>query len=87
MRGNIYRSGRRRAGSVLLVVGAALAFGLAVVLASASSALAKSTAVHARSSAPAASHSPTMKLPSATKGTPAVKVPVVIARTAGHKIA
>jgi len=82
MRGNIYRSGRRRAGSVLLIVGAALAFGLAVVLASASSALAKSTTVHARSlvhvqsPAAAASHSPTVRLR-----------PVVIARTAGHKIA
>ncbi|HTT28089.1 MAG TPA: hypothetical protein VMG37_06745 [Solirubrobacteraceae bacterium] len=86
MRGNIYRSGRRRAASVLLVAGATLAFGLAVVLASASSALAKSAAVHARPSV-AASHSPTVKLPSAAKGTSAVKLPVVIARTAGHKIA
>jgi hypothetical protein len=87
MRGNIYRSGRRRAGSVLLVVGATLAFGLAVVLASASSALAKSTAVHARASV-AASHSTTVKLRSAAKGASAVKpAPAVIARTAGHKIA
>jgi hypothetical protein len=86
MRGNIYRSGRRRAASVLLIAGAALAFGLAVVLASASSALAKSAAVHARSSV-AASHSPTGRLRSAAKGTSAVKLPVVIARTAGHKIA
>lgn len=86
MRGNIYRSGGRRAASVLLVVGAALAFGLAVLLASASSALAKSAVVHARPSV-AASHSPAVKLPSATKSTSAVKLPVVIARAAGHKIA
>ena len=82
MRGNIYRSGRRRTGSVLLVVGATLAFGLAVVLASASSALAKSTAVHARSwvhvqaRGAAPSHPSTVKLG-----------PAVIARAAGHKIA
>jgi len=86
MRGNIYRSGRRRAASVLLIVGATLAFGLAVALASASSALAKSAVVHARSSV-AAWHSPTVKLPSAAKRRPVVKLPVVIARTAGHKIA
>ena len=82
MRGNIYRSGRRRTGSVLLVVGATLAFGLAVVLASASSALAKSIAVRARSSVHvqarggAPSRSPTVKLG-----------PAVVARAAGHKIA
>ena len=82
MRGQIYRSGRRRAGSVLLTVGVALAFGVAVVLASASSALAKSTAGHARSSVAAAS------VTHAAKGTPMVKIhPAVIARTAGHKIA
>jgi hypothetical protein len=87
MRGNIYRSGRRRTGSVLLVVGATVAFGLAVVLASASSALAKTTAIHARSvqawssvhvqaTGAAPSHSPTVK-----------HGPAVIARAAGHKIA
>lgn len=76
MRGHIYRSGRRRAGSVLLTVGVALALGVAVVLASASSALAKSRAAHAGSSVAAVSHSPAAKLH-----------PVVIARTAGHKIA
>lgn len=86
MRGNIYRSGRRRSGrrrtgSVLLVLGATLAFGLAVVLASASSALAKSTAVqawswvHVQARGAAPSHS-TLKLG-----------PAVIARAAGHKIA
>jgi hypothetical protein len=78
MRGNIYRSGRRRAGSFVLVVGAVLAFGMAVVLASATSALAKSTAVHVQSSVAVAS----------AKRAPAVKLhPVVIARAAGHKIA
>ena len=82
MRGNIYRSGRRRTGSVLLVLGATLAFGLAVVLASASNALAKSTAVqtrswvHVQARGAAPSHSPTLKLG-----------PAVIARAAGHKIA
>ncbi|HUA04665.1 MAG TPA: hypothetical protein VMB27_12225 [Solirubrobacteraceae bacterium] len=82
MRGNIYRYGRRRPASVLLLVGVALAFALAVVLATASSALAKSTGVHTRSlvhvqsQVAAATHSPTVRLR-----------PVVIARTAGHKIA
>ena len=78
MRGNVSRC-RRRAGSVLLLVGVALAFGMAVVLASASSVMAKSTAVHARPSVAAAADS------HAAKGTPAVKP--VITRTAGHKIA
>jgi hypothetical protein len=76
MRGNIYRSRRRRTGSVLLTVGVALAFGLAIVLASASSALAKSRAVHAAPGVAGATHSPVVKLR-----------PAVIARTAGHKIA
>jgi hypothetical protein len=87
MRGNTYRSGRRRAGSVLLVVGATLAFGLAVVLASASSALAKSTLVQPRWWAATAWHLPTVKAPSAPKGTSGTRLPVVIAHPAGHKIA
>lgn len=77
MRGNFYRSGKRT-GSVLLAVGTALAFGLAVVLATASTALAKPPAVHGRSSAATASHATIVKL--------ARHSPSVIARTAGHKI-
>jgi hypothetical protein len=72
MRGNVYRYGRRRAGSIVLATGVALAF----VVTGPSSAAAKNTSlrasnhlvkVHARSS---------------------VHVrPSVIARAAGHKIA
>jgi len=46
MRGNVYRSGRRRTGSILLTVAAGIAVGVAVILASVSSAYAKATVAH-----------------------------------------
>lgn len=78
MRGNVYRPGRRRTGSVVLAVGAGLAFALAIVLTSASTALAKGQAIVLRPPVVviAVSHAPAVKLS-----------PVVIAHAAGHKIA
>ena len=52
MRGNVYRHGRRRTGSFLLAVVAGAAVALAIVLASVSSAMAKSPAI-ARMHSPA----------------------------------
>ena len=78
MRGNVYRSGRRRTGSIVLAVGAGLALALAIVVTSASMALAKGQAIALRPPVVviAVSHAPTVRLP-----------PAVIAHAAGHKIA
>ncbi len=78
MRGNAYRSGGRRTGSIVLAVGAGLALSLAIVLSSAATALAKGRAVVLRHPVGAivVSHAPAVKLP-----------PAVIAHAAGHKIA
>ena len=76
MRGNVYRSGRRRTSSIVLAVGAGLALALAIVLTSASMALAKGQATALRPPVViAVSHAPTVRLPP------------VIAHAAGHKIA
>lgn len=75
MRGNFYRSGRRRTGSILLAVVAGIALGLAVLLGSASSALAKGVALTRPSPVViAVSHLPAVKSPP-------------VAHAAGHKIA
>lgn len=77
MRGDVYRFGRRRTGSVLLAVAAGMALGLALILASASSAYAKARVPQARPPAVvviAVSHQ------SAAKHSP-------VAHAAGHKIA
>lgn len=78
MRGNVYGSGRRRTGSIVLAVGAGLALALAIVLASASMALAKGPPIVLRPPVVviAVSHAPTVRLP-----------PAAIAHAAGHKIA
>lgn len=79
MRGSVYRRGTRRTGSILLALGAGLAFALAVILSSASAALARSHAVvQVRPPVVATyvTHAPPVRLP-----------PSVIAHAAGHKIA
>jgi hypothetical protein len=79
MRGNVYRHGRRRTGSFRLAVVAGAAVALAIVLGSASSAMAK-TGNLARFHAPAAVHS-------SPPPVVVLKVPPPIAHAAGHKIA
>jgi hypothetical protein len=82
MRGNVYRSGRRRTGSILLTVAAGIAVGLAVILASVSSANAKAPATHAR----AARARPPVAVVITVSHQRAVKL-APMAHTAGHKIA
>jgi hypothetical protein len=77
MRGNVYRSGRRRTGSILLTVAAGIAVGLALILASVSSAYARAPQSHA-------ARTPVTTI--AVSHQPAVKVSPV-AHAAGHKIA
>jgi len=77
MRGNVYRFGRRRTGSVLLGVVAGIALGLALILASASSAYVRARTAQAR---------PPVAVVVAVSHRPAVKLPPV-AHAAGHKIA
>jgi hypothetical protein len=76
MRGKVYRSERRRTGSVLLAVVAGIALALVLIWGSVSSAHAKPPAVQARPPVIviAASHQPAGKLPP-------------VAYPAGHKIA
>jgi hypothetical protein len=79
MRGYVYRSGRRRTGSILLTVAAGIAVGLALILASVSSAYAKAPARAARTRPPvviviAVTHQSVVKLSP-------------VAHAAGHKIA
>ena len=77
MRGNVYRLGRRRTGSILLAVAAGMALGLALILASASSAYAKARVAQSRPRAVvviAVSHQPAAMLSP-------------VAHAAGHKIA
>jgi len=76
MRGNVYRSGRRRTSALLGAV-AGIALSLALILASASSAYAKPRAVQAR---------PPVVVVVVVSHQPAVK-PLPIAHAAGHKIA
>jgi hypothetical protein len=73
MRGNVYRPGRRRAGSVILATGVALA----LAVGGASPAAAKPSAAAPAKAAVRASHSQ-VKLQAK---------PPVVARAAGHKIA
>ncbi len=82
MRGNIYRSGRRRTGSILLAAAAGIAVGLALILASVSSAYAKAPAAHTRATQarPPAAVVITIPHQSAVKLAP-------VAHAAGHKIA
>jgi len=74
MRGNVYRSGRRRAGSVVLATGAALAF--AVSGPPAAAAKTPSAVAKAQLRAVPAHHQAKVQAR-----------PLVIARAAGHKIA
>jgi len=77
MRGYVYRSGRRRTGSVLPAVVAGIALGLALILGSVSSAYAKAPARHTR---------PSVVIVITVSHAPALKIPPV-AHAAGHKIA
>jgi len=79
MRGDVYRPGRRRTGSVLLAGVAGIALGLVLMLASVSSAYAKTPAGHR-----SAGRRPAVVVIAVSHRT-AVKPPV--ARAAGHKIA
>jgi len=78
MRGYVYRSGRRRTGSILLTVATGIAVGVALLLASVSSAYAKAPAHAARTRPPVVvigvTHQSAVKLPP-------------VAHAAGHKIA
>jgi hypothetical protein len=76
MRGYVYRSGRRRTGSTLLTVATGIAVGLALILASVSSAYAKAPAHAARTRPPVV----------VIVGVTHVKLSPV-AHAAGHKIA
>ena len=76
MRGNVYRPGRRRTGSIVLAA-AALALALAVVLGSAATAFAKAPVPRVRSSV----------IVAAVSHSPGVRLPIRIAHAAGHKIA
>jgi hypothetical protein len=80
MRGNVYRLGRRRAGSIVLATGAALAFALGGTPA----------AANAQAAAPA--KAPTAVARPApvriSRGQANIQArPSVVARAAGHKIA
>jgi hypothetical protein len=82
MRGYVYRSGRRRTGSVLPAVVAGIALGLALILGPVASAYATRPALLAR---PAQLRPPAVALIEVSHA-PAVKMPP-IAHAAGHKIA
>ena len=82
MRGNVYRSGRRRTGSILLTVAAGIAVGVAVILASVSSAYAKAPGAHARA---ARARPPGAAVITVAHRQAAKLAPV--AHAAGHKIA
>jgi hypothetical protein len=82
MRGNVYRPGRRRTGSFLLAAVAGMALGLAMILASVSSAYAKAPAATGRANQ---ARTPSVVVIAVTHRA-AVKAPP-IARVAGHKIA
>jgi len=80
MRGNLYHSGRRRTGSILLTVAAGIALGVVLILASVSTAYAKVTPARAPQTRPPVviviviSHALTVKYQP-------------VAHAAGHKIA
>jgi hypothetical protein len=77
MRGNVYRLGRRRTGSILPAAAVALVMALALVLGSAATALANAPAPRGRSVVViAVTHSPGLRT-----------APTPVAHAAGHKIA
>jgi hypothetical protein len=81
MRGNVYRSRRRRTGSILLAAAAGIAVGLALLLASVASAYAKAPAAHTG----AAQARPPAVVITISRHSAVNIAPV--AHAAGHKIA